>query len=320
MKTYYSDEEIDALVNDVKAAFLDPAFQLAKSEGKKVDSGKEGGNGSEPEKEVALKDDTGDRAATMKPGQPSKTGQMPDSALKMAKADPKPEEAESASAAPAESASPEAAPESASPEAPEAPEGEEDNSAPEAPEGEGAEDPAQAHSADEIHEAYGQLDDESLKMHYEALKAVLMERMGGGGDQEAKDQSAAPPAPADQSAAPAMGEAPPAAQPPAMGKAEESATALSKAEEQIAKLTKSVEEMAGMMLKLASQPRPKAITEMAELSKTEMSPKLNKEQVDAKLFAKAKEQNLAKSDRALIVRYFTPNNRVKLEEIEHLLK
>lgn len=85
--------------------------------------------------------------------------------------------------------------------------------------GEGAE---AAPSEDDLKQAYGQLDDEALKMHYMAIKAALFERMGAG-DGAAPDASASPAGP-PAGAAPGAGAPPPAPAPmapgPEMGKAE----------------------------------------------------------------------------------------------------
>jgi hypothetical protein len=316
MKTYYSDDEIDALVNEVKTAFLKPAFDLAKSEGKKVPTSKEGGNGTEPQAEVKLEQGDGERANTIKQGQPSKSGKGTPSI--MTKAGPAPEEAqaespEASSAAPAGPS--DASPASADP-AQSAPPA--DAGAPDAmqdPAAGGAEGgPEGAHSPEDIKAAYESLDDEGLKLHYEALKAVLMERMGGGQGAEQAPEQAAPEQTPPPEAAPQQSAPPQSA--PAM-KSEE----LSKAEAKIEELSKSLTEVLDMVTKLASQPRPKAITEISQLSKSEVAQdKLTKDQVESKLLQKAKDQALMKSDRALIVRYFTPNNTVKFEEIAHLLK
>ncbi len=336
MPTYYTDEEIDALVNDVKQAFLAPAYQLAKSEGKQYPTAKEGGNGVQTQSEHGLVHESGERAETMKQGQPSKSGKGSPSLMSKAGPAESPESDPSASASPDASSAP--SPDASSAPAPDA-------SAPDAggaPDMGGGGDmgggPEQQNGPDELKQAYESLDDQSLQLHLQVLSGVLKERMGqggpGGAPGGAPDASGAPMgagappapdmgAPAPAPAGPPAG-APPAGPDPMMQKSEKGwvkAEELAKAQSEIGKLNKGLQDVTEMLIKFTSQPKPKAITEISELSKSEVAPKVaTRDQVDAKLMNKAKEPNLLKSDRTLIARYFTPNNKVKFEEIEHLLK
>lgn len=294
MKTQYSDKEIEDLVNDVKQAFLEPAFQaLMKSQSEKeVKTSKEGGNGTTPTPDVKLAPSDGPRAETITQGQPSAQGSGSGTNAPTTKAeddgsDKKPEPSSEPSAAAASEPSPEPSVESAPA-----------DSAPE------SQDPAMMGDGggdaggqpQDLVSAYSQLDDQSLKEHYEALKQVLMSKMGGDGS---------------ASAAPAQ--APQAPQQMMMSE-------LSKADsEKITKLEKSVEGLTELFSALLKQPKPKALTSQSELVKTE-NESLTKEQVEKRLLEKAKDVSLAKSDRELLLNYFTPRSKVKFADVQHLLE
>lgn len=322
MKTEYSDAEIEALVQDVKQAFLDPAFQaLAKAQSEKeVKTDKEAGNGTTPTPDVKRPAGEGERAATLsKDGQPSKSGSGAGTNVPTAKAeeDGSPEKKEPApSSEPAESAA-SASPEPSASPAPDASASPTpDESAPMDPGAQG-QDPAMAggEGGIDLVSAYKQLDDETLKAHYDALKTVLMERMGAGQQDPSAQAQPAAPAPAPDMG---MGAAPspsPSPAAPAMAmKSEE----LSKAEAENAELKKAVSGITEVISKLLSQPKPRAITSQDQLAKSEVV--LTKDQVEKKLLAKATETDLKKSDRELLLRYFTPNSKMNLSEVEHLLK
>ena len=321
MKNSYSQDEIDALVQEVQEQFLSPLFksaneELAKAEkGKQVPSAKEGGNGTVPGPGAAPGDGgNGPRADTLK-------AEAPVSAPADDEAPPaaSPDAAPAASASPSEpAASPEAP--AASPEA--GPEGA-------APEGAGG-------GAEELKQAYAQLDDQALQMHYEALKAVLMEKMGAaGGSPDAPAQpdmpgaspapaASAPPAGPPPGASPEM--APPVAKrssgpggdgaPMLMG--EES---MSKAEKEITELKAKVDGLTDVLAKLLVKPNPKAVTTMTEfVQKSEpqvAAKKLSKGEVEGKL-RNLDYSKLSKSDGNLVLKYY--NNEVSVKDLEHLLK
>lgn len=82
--------------------------------------------------------------------------------------------------------------------------------------GEGAPGEDAQPSMDELVQAYSQLDPESLKMHYMAVKAALFQSMGAG---DGAPDASAPPAGAPPAGGPPAA-SPPASAPPEMGKAE----------------------------------------------------------------------------------------------------
>ena len=305
-KTTFQQDEIDALVKDIKEQLFSPLFQeaekeLAKAEvskGKDVSSiGKQSGelnsgNATEPQGAKAMKAEV----------PVAKAGEEPE-------ASPQAKEASAEASAPGEA--PESAPaESASPEA--APQG---DPAAEA----GAGDPS---GGQDLVAAYSQLDDASLQAHWQALKQVLMTKMGAGQDAaQAAPPPAAPPAPEASMSAPP---APPAGPPPGAGapmmRSERVEEDLKKAEQRVETLEKQFVQLLEKLLK----PERKAVTSMVEyVAKTEPekkeAPVLTKDQVKAKLQKASRNPQLKKSDGDLIVRYFL-NQDVKLEELDHLLK
>ena len=355
MSKVYTDEEIDGLVKEVQDTILTPLFkaaeeELSKSEhGKKMESPKEGGNASEPEggskagdggngprsevysdkgKSAAPEskaDGEGDRsAAYAKPGKSGKGGEKPS----FAKDEP-PVAAE------------------ASDEKPEAPAEDKPAESPEAPAADPAVDPAQEQGGEmDLVQAYSQLDEQALQAHWEALKQVMMQHMGGGDSANAgpvqPPAEGAPPA-----APPGMEQAPPSPGAPPMGPPDASKAmgpsgmpkppmpmmrsespvkeeALSKAEAKIDSLEKQLEGLTGLIETMLTRPQRKAVTSMAEfVAKSEgdkaSAPKLTKSEIRSKLDTASKKPDLKKSDQDLIVKYFLDGN-VKLEEIQHLLK
>ena len=215
-------------------------------------------------------------------------------------------------APPAASASPSASPEAAPDAAPAA------SASPDAPPDAGPEaapEAAQAGGPEELKQAYAQLDDQALQMHYEALKAVLMEKMGGAG------QSPDAPAQPDMPASP-----PPAASAPPAAKAAPSALmaneeGMSKAEQEITDLKAKVDGLTDVLAKLLVKPNPKAVTSMTEfVQKSEpqvQAKKLSKDEVSSKL-RNLDYSKLSKSDSDLVVKYY--NNEVLVKDLEHLLK
>ncbi len=355
MKTY-SNEEIDELIKDVQDQFMQPLFKAAQEEvlakaesGKQMPAAKEGGNGTVPVKASMKSDGGGPRSAAMMKEESPMAKEADDEAPK---ADASPAASDGASdsssaSAPAASASPDApAGEASAPAAdPAAADGMDPSMDPAA--AAGASDPGA-----DLQQAYGQLPDEDLKAHFEAIKTVIMSRMGGqdaGMDPAAAgagappvaapadpmgappaaaaaaapDMSAGgpPPPPVAAKAAPTMSAAP--AMPPVMGKSEvaqgeELAKTEERLQKQIAGLTQVIETLL--------VPQRKSVTSMAQfLAKSESeraeAPKLNAAQVRAKLTRASLSPTLEKSDRDLINRYILEGSQaVQLEEIEHLLK
>ncbi len=325
MKTY-TDEELSALVEEVKDQFLTPLFaqakeelvksQLAKAEsGKQVSSPKEGGNGTVPESGGAPNDEgQGGRSGAF--DKPGKSGSgSPSSFTAKAEGDP---------SAP----SPSPAAEPAQDEAPADAGGDSPAADPSA--SAGSQDPAMADQGqgDDLKQAYGQLDDDSLRAHLEALKGVMMERMGGGEGQPQQDMASASPAPspspspAGPSASPSPSAAPSPSPAPDMAmKSEKAVLDLQKGE--IEELKQQVSGLTDILTKVLSKPEKKVISSVAELgnlSKSENSVgRMSKEDVDHALKQKAQEPNLKKSDQDLIVRHFTTRN-VNVKDLAHLLK
>lgn len=323
----YNEEDIDALIEEVKATFTQPLIKAAQEEllakaeaGKRVESAKEGGNGTEPAKGPAVESDKGARSDAMMKTDPalSKEGSDPSAA-------PKPEGSSSEAPADAASAPSDAPSEDAAPEP-----------------GGGDEHPeAQAGSEKTLEQAYGELSDEDLQAHYEALKAVVMSRMQSGapGAAPADAGSPPPPAPAPAAGAPDMGAPPPAG--PDMGKAAmppppppagmpAMKSETSKAEElnkaEINDLKKQVEGLTNLLETMLTKPVRKSVTTMAQyMAKSELEKPVTAQptvqEIKTKLGKAAQTATLAKSDRDLINRYFLDGPKsVKFEEIEHLLK
>jgi hypothetical protein len=172
-----------------------------------------------------------------------------------------------------------------------------------------------AGDAQSLEQAYCQLSDQDLQVHYEALKQALMQRMGGpaqdpgmGGMGQPSPEAA--PAPAPEQKALTMSE-------------KSTQDALAKSEEKYQQLEKAFADLV-QVVELSLQPRRKAVTTMQEyVAKTEADRpserKLTKSEVKDKLALKARDPKLAKSDADLITRFYL-NGDVKLTEIEHLLK
>ena len=173
-------------------------------------------------------------------------------------------------------------------------------------------------------EAYSELSDEDLHAHWEALKAVMMGRMGAD---EGVDQAPNPP--------PSMGVAQPMSTqgvPPPSGKAmtmsekDEAGEKLAKAEEKIDELSKTVDKMSKLFEKMLSRPQPKAFSSLAEyqvVAKTEEEKaapmaSMTRGQIVAKLKEVTSKPELKKSDRDLVDGFLLFG--AKPETIEHLLK
>ncbi len=225
-------------------------------------------------------------------------------------------------AAPDASASPEASP-SASP-APEASASASpgadaslpDDSAGAAPAPEGSAPAGDAPpSMDELVQAYGSLPPEELQLHAQALAQVMQSKQASPAPSAAP--AAAAPAPAAPAAAPLAGEGSQQAAPEAQAalKSEvaglkEELVALRKHSEQLANIVKNV-------VKPIVVSPGKAVTGETVLVKTEAPSKpLNKAEVTKRLNDKARDPNLAKSDRDLIRKYYT--GAVTLKSLEHL--
>lgn len=171
-----------------------------------------------------------------------------------------------------------------------------------------------------LEDAYGQLSDEELQAHYEALKAVIMSRMGSQdeGGAEAPPQQAAP-APAQDKGQLAMSEKS-VSEPDSSVKEE-----LSKAEGKIAELENTVNGLAKVLETILSKPAQKSVTaigDIKDLTKSEQNQKpvtsLTKKEITDRLTAKTKNPSLAKNDRDLINGYYMGS--VKVEQLTHLLK
>lgn len=202
---------------------------------------------------------------------------------------------------------------------------------------------------------YAKLPPEELKAHYLAAKAALFAVMGAGAGPDAG--ASAPPAgpegaaPAGPSAPPAGPSAPPAGPPagpegaPPMdpnmalksevpagknvegvsqsGNGGQKATvAKSEDDQKVKQLTESVERLQKALVKIVGQPLQKAVTAQTYVPKTGdvlvEKKNLSKAEVTAKLSEVTRREDLKKSDRALVNRYY--EGSVGLEAIEHLLK
>lgn len=308
----YTPEQIDSLIAELQAELpeilkSEAAEELAKA---KIESAKEGGNGTVPVKgKMAKKADKEEESSSE-----SSKSEKSESDMVKEESPVAAEATDEASAKAPEGSAPSEAPADAAPEA--------------APEGA----PEEAHGSEmSLEQAYGSLSDEDLQAHYEALKAVIMAKMpqgdAGAPPAEASSAGAVPPAP-EASAAPAMPGAPEGSAPPQdpaiTHKSEkDSLEALSKAEDEIKGLKNQVEGITGLLEKMLAKPTQKAVTSMAEfLAKSEMekpvTPKLSRNQVTVKLGEAAQRTDLKKSDRELINRYFM-NGDVDYKSIQHLL-
>lgn len=348
MKTY-NDEEIDALVEEVKEQFLGPLLQEAKQEVlAKASSGKKapitGGSG------VAIKgegmgDELSAKAKSNKaPNWPvSKEESSGSSASEMSKdegsssAVPPTMKEQSGGKQPLDAMPPTLKPhsglgkdEDGSDKKPEA-----SSKAPPsddaAPDDAGAPPDAPAAPADPAMDAQGQdqgpgdmqslvqaycaLPPQDLEMHMQALQMAMQQ-----GQAQDPGMASQPPM-ADPAAS--MGQ-PPAPEQKALMMSEKDNNSLVKAEEKIQELEKTLESLVGFV-EATLQPRRKAITTMTEfVAKTEQdapvqSKKLSKAEVSQKLTQVARSGKLSKSDQDLVSRFYL-NGDVKLSEIEHLLK
>lgn len=172
-----------------------------------------------------------------------------------------------------------------------------------------------------LEQAYGQLSDEDLKSHYEALKGVLMQRMQA---QQGADQ-AAPPAPASPSPAPAASPspAPAASASPGMALAEKSMELSKAADEKVVALETQLASVTKLLEMMLTQPAQKAVTTMAEyVAKSELEKpapkKFTKAEAVAQLSKAARDPSLKRLDRDSIDRYVLIGDNFK--DIEHLLK
>lgn len=317
MKTY-TQEELDSLINELKAELPD----LIKSEGKSMQSfaAKEGGNGTEPVKASMAKADE----PVAKPADDESSTPAPSA---------------SADSAPASDAPPDASPEAAPADA--------------APSDGQSPSPDQAQGSEmSLEQAYGALSDEELHAHWEALKAIVMQRMpqGGGMDDgsagvpaqgQAPQGAPAPAAAPDAAAMDAAGSASPAsasavAPPPenAVGKNAMMGYPMARSEKEfVEKLQKSEDRVTTLETQLNGltqlledmiQPKQKAATSMAQvLLKSEAERpqpvQYSKADIKKKLSQAAATPDLKKSDRELINRYLMVGD-IKVTELEHLLK
>lgn len=198
---------------------------------------------------------------------------------------------------------------------------------PEAPAPEAAPEAAAEQPQDEqsLEQAYGQLSDEDLRAHYEALKGVLMQRMSA---QQGGDQMGAPAAsPSPASPAPAASPSPSAQPQMAMSmksEAQVDAAPLSKAaEEKVANLEAQFASVTKLLEMMLTQPAQKAVTTMAEyVAKSELEkPKAknySRKEVIEQLSKAAKDPSLKRMDRDQIDRYVLEGDNFK--DIQHLLK
>jgi hypothetical protein len=198
-----------------------------------------------------------------------------------------------------------------------------------------------------LEQAYAALPDDQLQMHYEALRAVVMQRMSGGAGAPAApgapspDQGAGGPPgaggmPPEASGSPAGGPPGAGGMPPEMGaggppeqlQASEApvwADELKKAtDEKVASLERQLAGLTGLLETMITRPQQKAFTSMAQfVAKSELEkPKpvsMNRKDVLKKLNQVAQSNDLKKSDRDLINRYVLAGD-VDVNEISHLLK
>lgn len=297
MKTF-TQKEIDSLIEELKTEIP----SLLKSEGKVVSAGDGSGK-------ISLgKEESAQEASLSKEGSSPEAGPESSPVAAGAESSPAADDAPPASE-PAQSPS-----ESQDPSQQEMPQGDEQT----------------------LEQAYGSLPEEELRAHYEALKAVLMQRMGG---QDQAGSPSAPPAagpvspPAGPSAPPAgpgEGGSPavpptgPSEVPPGAMKAEGSFGELSKAESRIEELEKNLAGVTKILEMVITKPQGKAVTSMAQfIAKSEAdlpaTPKLSRQEAMKQLNKVSMDPTLKKSDRELITK-FTLNQAVDVKEIQHLLK
>lgn len=293
----FTDADIDAMVAEVQEQLLTPLIKSAQDDLAKSAKEKDMEKSAEP-----MAKEASDEASPKADSAPPSDGPSPDSPA------PSPE---------APSASPDEASAAPSP----------------SPEG----DPAAPGQDDaSLEEQYGQLSDEDLQLHLQALKSVLMGRMGGpdaGAGLSASpspDASAAAPPVADPAMSAAA--APPMAQksqamPPMMGKSEASVEKeeLKKAQAEIAELKGDLNKVMDVIENYLNKPQRKVITTNAEfMAKSEMERpvqrKLSRKEVMVQLNKITREPSLKKSERESIDRYVLFNDEASLKEIEHLLK
>lgn len=338
MKTY-SEEEINSLIEELqkelpgilKAEAEANKDDLTKAEGKLVAGGGSGGEhlkgmkkeeaapyappaagGKEDKKADYVKETAVSGDGKGKYWQETSLGKEESSA---ASSSDKSESSEKSKVAKDEdplAASP--AEEASKPAAPEAAENPAEPAAEEAPQDEQS-----------LEQAYGQLSDEDLKAHYDALKGVLMQRMQA---QQGADQ-AAPPAPAPAPAAPPSPSPAPAAPvnkgviSTGMALAEKSMELSKAADEKVVALETQLASVTKLLEMMLTQPAQKAVTTMAEyVAKSELEKpapkKYTKVEAVAQLSKAARDPSLKRLDRDSIDRYVLVGDNFK--DIEHLLK
>jgi hypothetical protein len=92
-----------------------------------------------------------------------------------------------------------------------------------------------------------------------------------------------------------------------------------KNDKEIQVLKKALADVTELLVKSLSQPQVKSVSSISELKKSE-KPVLSRTQVENQLLRKAEDQSLSKRDRQLLTKFFMPDSKVSLEEVEHLLK
>lgn len=175
---------------------------------------------------------------------------------------------------------------------------------------------------------YSDLPVDELQMHYVAIKAALMAKMGSQSpDPGAEASASAPPSapPVDPSASssapvPAMkGEM--SAIKPGLG----SSASMAKSEQDMQLMSEKIELLTKAMELVVGAPQRKSVKGVSELQflskgeeKLKKSEGLSKAQIQEKLSEKARDPKLSKSDKTAIVA-FTIGTDLDLAKVEHLL-
>lgn len=175
---------------------------------------------------------------------------------------------------------------------------------------------------------YSDLPVDELQMHYVAIKAALMAKMGSQSpDMGAEASASAPPSapPVDPSASssapvPAMkGEM--SAVKPGLG----SSASMAKSEQDMQLMSEKIEMLTKAMELVVGAPQRKSVKGVSELQflskgeeKLKKSEGLSKAQIQEKLSEKARDPKLSKSDKNAIVA-FTIGTDLDLAKVEHLL-
>lgn len=168
---------------------------------------------------------------------------------------------------------------------------------------------------------FEQMDVEQLKGVYLAVKAALVQKLGGAGPgpEGSAPPPAAPPAPPEASAPPAPAfKSEVKASPGSGGKVtvekSESAT-IKELEAKLAEKQSEIEQLATIVVDVVGQPVRKAITEVSVKPTADVS-KLSRTEIDEQLRTKVR-NGLAKSDRELVKEFY--RGSVSLEKLGHLL-